>query len=167
VSFENAESLFLALESAATDSSVNGPKKKFNAPGQKVAAEILRSPLLPLNSIGSAMGRIPAAFTRHIVLCALGAAMVWLFSPSKHKSSVSADTDRIPSAGTFLQISNAQAAEAVHDQSWAASGSDPATSMPDRSVIPSQAEQSVHLEDESACTAEPSSTSYFRQGETT
>jgi hypothetical protein len=105
-----------------------------------------------VNAVGSTLGSVPVTFMRFIVLSALGAAMVWLFSPSKYKPTVPLGIDHVQAASAPVPFTTAQAIEAVHEPDSVASqpGSGTAASMPDQSPAPSPAEQFDRSQKESA-----------------
>jgi hypothetical protein len=110
---------------------------------------------LRFNAIGLILGRVPLAFTRFIVLSALGAAMVWLFTPSKHKPSL--DNNRVQVAAAPVSFRTAQATVVVNEpDSLASQESGTVASIPDQSPSPSPTEQPDVSRKESAILAESS-----------
>jgi hypothetical protein len=155
--FEDAESLLYVLELVAKDLPTSRPQKRFDPPRQKLVVNFFRSQsFLRFNAIGLTLGRVPLAFTRFIVLSALGATMVWLFSPSKHKPSL--DSDRVQVASSPVSFRTSQATLVAHEPDPVASQSEPNTvaSMPDQSPSLSPPEQPDFSQKESAMSAETS-----------
>jgi hypothetical protein len=156
VSFENAESLFLALESAATDSSVNGPKKN---------SMYLDKKLPPRSSEALFCQKIPSAplwdayrpLSRGSLSCARLAPQ---WSGFFRRQNTNLPSQRILIVcrvqGLFSRFQMLQPPRRCTIRVGLQAGPILPHPCPDRSVIPSQAEQSVHLEDESAKLAQPS-----------
>ena len=105
-----------------------------------------RSPML-FDCVGRIIGRLPAPITRVIVLSALGAAMIWLFSPSKRNKTpgpigIPVETASIPTLPVATQASEA-VNEAVKNAESVAAGTRPNPldpSLPESSVKPAKSD---------------------------
>jgi hypothetical protein len=149
--YEDAESLLWALESVSKSPPIRRTQNHLISPLQKPVVNLLRGrSLLPFDAISSAIGRMPVALTRSVVLSALGATMLWLFSPPQRKAL--SGSDRILVESASIPLTTAQATEAVQESIPIAAqpSSDIAPPKPDLSPAPSLAPQADRSQNASA-----------------
>lgn len=149
--YEDAESLLYTLESVAKSPPIRRTRNHLISPLQKPVVNLLRGrSLLPFDAISSAIGRVPVALTRSVVLSALGATMLWLFSPPQRKAL--SGSDRILVENASIPLTTAQATEAVQESIPIAAqpSSDIAPPEPDLSPAPSLAPQADRSQNASA-----------------
>jgi hypothetical protein len=155
--YENAEALLYALESIAKSPPTSRSPSNFISYRLKPVISLVRAhSFRPFESVSSALGRVPAALTRSIVLCALGATMFWLFSPPQHK--VLSGRNPIHANSASVPLSTAQGSQAVQESVPIATEptSDITAPRPDASPAPSPVQEADRSQNAAARLKGPS-----------